>query len=140
ATFPTTCRTSRGTSPPSAGSKRKSARSSTRSARGTRKPRRSKRSLHCNIDGAASAKIDDDIQSLRMLDPNLFRNDLPGVTAALAKRGVTLDAERFAALELERKNLQMRTQELQAKRNSLSKEIGAAKGKGLDVSAPMADV
>jgi len=75
-----------------------------------------------------------------MLDLNLFRNDLPAVAAGLAKRGVTLDAARFEALERERKKLQMRTQDLQSKRNTLSKQIGAAKGKGEDVSAPMAEV
>ena len=67
-----------------------------------------------------------------MLDINLIRNDLPGVVAALAHRGVTLDAARFEALERERKTLQMHTQELQARRNTLSKQIGAAKGKGED--------
>jgi seryl-tRNA synthetase len=75
-----------------------------------------------------------------MLDINLFRDDLSGVTAGLAKRGVTLDAARFQTLESERKAIQTRTQDLQAKRNTLSKTIGAAKGKGEDASALMAEV
>ena len=75
-----------------------------------------------------------------MLDINLIRNDLPGVGAALAHRGVTFDAARFEALERERKSLQMHTQELQARRNALSKQIGAAKAKGQDASVPMAEV
>ena len=75
-----------------------------------------------------------------MLDINLLRADLPAVAAGLARRGVTLDAERFAALERERKDIQTRTQDLQAKRNALSKQIGAAKGKGEDASALLAEV
>ena len=75
-----------------------------------------------------------------MLDINLLRDDLPGVTAGLAKRGVTLDTARFQTLESERKTIQTRTQDLQAKRNALSKAIGAAKGKGEDASALMAEV
>ncbi len=75
-----------------------------------------------------------------MLDINLFRSDLPGVAAALAKRGVTLDARTFEALEARRKEIQTRTQELQAKRNATSKQIGIAKGKGEDASAILAQV
>ena len=75
-----------------------------------------------------------------MLDINLLRDDLPGVTAGLAKRGATLDTARFQTLESERKTIQTRTQDLQAKRNALSKAIGAAKGKGEDASALMAEV
>jgi len=75
-----------------------------------------------------------------MLDVHLLRNDLPMVIAGLAKRGVTLVASRFESLERERKDIQTRTQELQAKRNALSKAIGAAKGKGEDASAILAEV
>jgi seryl-tRNA synthetase len=75
-----------------------------------------------------------------MLDINLLRNDLAGVAAGLAKRGVTLDTGAFESLEAERKDIQTRTQELQQKRNVLSKQIGAAKGKGEDASALLAQV
>ena len=75
-----------------------------------------------------------------MLDINLFRNDLPALAAGLAKRGVTLDSARFEALERERKDIQTRTQDLQSRRNSLSKEIGAAKSKGQDASSILAEV
>jgi seryl-tRNA synthetase len=75
-----------------------------------------------------------------MLDISLLRDDLPGVAAGLAKRGVTLDTARFQTLESERKAIQTRTQDLQAKRNTLSKAIGAAKGKGEDASALMTEV
>ncbi|HET9045414.1 MAG TPA: serine--tRNA ligase [Casimicrobiaceae bacterium] len=75
-----------------------------------------------------------------MLDINLLRTDLPRVVAGLAKRGVTLDVAQFEALEAERKRIQTATQELQSKRNALSKQIGVAKGKGDDASALLAEV
>jgi seryl-tRNA synthetase len=75
-----------------------------------------------------------------MLDIQLLRNNLPAVAERLATRGVTLDTTAFEALESERKTLQTRTQDLQAKRNTLSKQIGMLKGKGEDASAVMAEV
>lgn len=75
-----------------------------------------------------------------MLDIQALRNDLDGVVAQLKKRGFDFDAAKFAALEQERKTVQTRTQDLQAKRNNTSKQIGMAKAKGEDVSAIMAEV
>lgn len=75
-----------------------------------------------------------------MLDINLFRHDLPAVAARLGQRGVTLDSAAYEALEARRKDIQTRTQELQARRNALSKAIGAAKGKGQDASALLGEV
>ncbi len=75
-----------------------------------------------------------------MLDPQLLRNDLQGVSQGLAARGFQLDTAQFQALENERKTVQVRTQELQAQRNHLSKQIGIAKGKGEDVAPIMASV
>jgi seryl-tRNA synthetase len=75
-----------------------------------------------------------------MLDIQTLRNDLDGVAARLATRGFVLDKKRFEQLEGERKTIQTRTQELQAKRNATSKQIGQAKAKGEDVSAIMAEV
>jgi seryl-tRNA synthetase len=78
-----------------------------------------------------------------MLDITHLRKDLPAVVARLEARKAPqpfLDVARFTALETERKVLQSRTEELQAKRNSLSKQIGMLKGKGQDASAPMAEV
>jgi seryl-tRNA synthetase len=72
-----------------------------------------------------------------MLDTQLLRNDLDGVTTRLAARPFHLDGAQFQALEQERKLVQTRTQELQSARNSLAKRIGQAKGKGEDVSALM---
>jgi len=75
-----------------------------------------------------------------MLDIQLLRKDLPAVVAGLGRRGVAFDEAAFRTLEDERKTLQTRTEELQAKRNSLSKQIGMLKGKGEDTSAVMAEV
>jgi len=75
-----------------------------------------------------------------MLDIQLLRTEIDSVAARLAGRGYTLDTDAFNALENERKALQTRMQELQAKRNATSKQIGEAKRKGEDVSAIMAEV
>ncbi|PKO92187.1 MAG: serine--tRNA ligase [Betaproteobacteria bacterium HGW-Betaproteobacteria-1] len=75
-----------------------------------------------------------------MLDIQALRNDLDGVVATLKKRGFEFDADTFTRLENERKLVQTRTQDLQAKRNTTSKQIGIAKSKGEDVAAIMAEV
>src|ERR1700709_1518782 len=78
-----------------------------------------------------------------MLDISLLRKDLPLVISRLERRKSPqpfLDVERFTALESERKAIQIRTEELQAQRNSLSKKIGQLKAKGEDTSAVMAEV
>ena len=75
-----------------------------------------------------------------MLDIQLFRKDIDAVAQRLATRGFQLDVAAFQALEAERKQLQTQTEELQARRNSLSKQIGVLKGKGEDASAVMAEV
>jgi seryl-tRNA synthetase len=78
-----------------------------------------------------------------MLDIALLRKDLDGVIARLSKRKTPqpfLDEAGFRALDAERKTLQTRTEDLQAQRNSLSKQIGMLKGKGEDTSAVMAQV
>ena len=78
-----------------------------------------------------------------MLDINQLRRDLPAVVARLETRKQPqpfLDVPRFTALEAERKTVQTRTEELQARRNSLSKQIGQAKGRGEDTAPLMAEV
>ena len=75
-----------------------------------------------------------------MIDIQLLRKDIDTVAARLATRKFQLDVAGFNALEAERKAIQMRTEELQSKRNSLSKQIGMLKGKGEDTSAVMAEV
>ncbi|NSL54819.1 serine--tRNA ligase [Uliginosibacterium aquaticum] len=75
-----------------------------------------------------------------MLDIQLLRSQLDAVALRLAKRNFVLDVAAFQSMEDERKTLQTRTQELQSRRNSLSKQIGMLKGKGEDASAVMAEV
>ena len=75
-----------------------------------------------------------------MLDPKRLRTELDHVAAQLARRGYSLDVDRLQALEEERKVIQVRTQELQAERNSRSKAIGQAKAKGEDVAPLMEQV
>jgi seryl-tRNA synthetase len=75
-----------------------------------------------------------------MLDIQLLRNDLAGVAERLRARGFVLDTAAFERLEAERKDIQTRAQELQAKRNIVSKQIGAAKGRGEDTAALMTEV
>ena len=75
-----------------------------------------------------------------MIDIQLLRKDIDNVAARLASRKYQLDVGGFNALEAERKAIQTRTEELQGKRNSLSKQIGMLKGKGEDTSAVMAEV
>ena len=75
-----------------------------------------------------------------MLDIQTLRNDIAAVAARLATRGYVLDTAKFEQLEAERKTIQTRTQELQARRNASSKLIGQAKAKGEDVMSIMAEV
>ncbi len=78
-----------------------------------------------------------------MLDITLLRKDLASAVAGLEKRKNPqpyLDVAAFTALETERKRLQTRTEEIQAKRNALNKQIGPLKAKGESVDALMAEV
>jgi seryl-tRNA synthetase len=74
-----------------------------------------------------------------MIDPQLLRKDIAAIATRLATRKFELDVEKFNTLESERKSLQTRTEELQAKRNQLAKAIGMKKGKGEDAAAEMAE-
>ncbi len=75
-----------------------------------------------------------------MLDPRLLRGDLDQTARKLARRGYVLDTTAIAALEVRRKELQGRTQDLQSERNTASKAIGQAKARGEDASSLMARV
>ncbi len=78
-----------------------------------------------------------------MIDINLLRHDLPAVIERLSVRKSPqpfLDVERFRALEAERKRIQIETEDLQASRNALSKEIGAMKSRAEDAAAKLAQV
>lgn len=75
-----------------------------------------------------------------MLDIQQLRNDLDHVVARLKARKFDFPAEEFKALEAQRKTVQTNTENLQAKRNAASKQIGIAKSKGEDASAILAEV
>jgi seryl-tRNA synthetase len=75
-----------------------------------------------------------------MLDIQLLRTQPEAVAAGLARRGTAIDLAPFEALEAQRKQVQTQTQDLQAKRNTLSKQIGQFKAKGEDVAPVMAEV
>ena len=75
-----------------------------------------------------------------MLDYKLVRTQLQDVAARLAPRGYALDVARIDALESQRKSVQVRTEQLQAERNSRSKSIGQAKARGEDIAPLLAEV
>jgi len=75
-----------------------------------------------------------------MLDPNLLRNDINAVAAALKVKHHELDVAAYRDLEAQRKALQVESEELQAKRKARSKEIGKTKAAGGDVDALMQEV
>jgi len=86
-----------------------------------------------------------------MLDPQLLRTRTawvaerletrgPGTGASLAAPPGAAARAAFEELEEERKRIQTRTQDLQAKRNALSKRIGQLKARGEDTAAVMAEV
>src|SRR5690349_19988382 len=77
---------------------------------------------------------------LPMLDIQLLRKDLPAAIAGLKRRGFDFPEAEFKSLEDERKKLESRTEELQGKRHTLSRQIGILKGKKEDASAVMAEV
>ncbi len=75
-----------------------------------------------------------------MLDPRWLRHDLDLVSTQLARRGLVLDRARLETLETERKDLQIRVQELQNQRNTRSKAIGQAKSAGQDIQPLLSEV
>ena len=73
-----------------------------------------------------------------MLDPQLFRADIEAVRVQLQRRGIDFNTQAYTDLEERRKSVQVKTQELQNKRNLLSKSIGQAAAKGEDTK-PLLD-
>jgi seryl-tRNA synthetase len=74
-----------------------------------------------------------------MIDIQLLRKDIDVVAARLADRKFILDKDKFTSLESERKQVQSRTEELQAKRNQLAKAVGMKKAKGEDASSEITE-
>ena len=75
-----------------------------------------------------------------MIDPQFLRKDLATAAAQLARRGYQLDTEAFSRLEADRKQVQVEAEQLQSQRNTLSKQIGQAKGMGENADGLMAQV
>ncbi|VAW59284.1 Seryl-tRNA synthetase [hydrothermal vent metagenome] len=75
-----------------------------------------------------------------MLDQKLLRNDIETVAKQLAKHGYVLDVAGYNQLEVQRKELSVKTQELQNARNTKSKGIGKAKAQGDDIQPLLAEV
>lgn len=75
-----------------------------------------------------------------MIDPKLLRGNLQIVAENLSKRGVKLDENLLSQLEEKRKTAQLKTQQLQEIRNSLSKKVGIAKAQGTDATAVLEEV
>lgn len=75
-----------------------------------------------------------------MLDPRLIRSELEATAQRLAARGFMLDKKQLAALEAERKQVQVEAEKLQAERNAKSKAIGKAKAAGAEVAPLMSAV
>ncbi|MEI4269925.1 MAG: serine--tRNA ligase, partial [Candidatus Dasytiphilus stammeri] len=69
-----------------------------------------------------------------MLDPNLLRKHLNMVATKLARRGWSLDVETLRRIDESRKLLQLETEQLQAERTRISKEIGLMKRNNEDIS------
>jgi seryl-tRNA synthetase len=74
-----------------------------------------------------------------MLDARLLRSDPDAVAANLARRGFTLDVERFRALEDRRKSAQVAADEVRAARNAYAKSVGKAKAQGQDIASLLAE-
>lgn len=75
-----------------------------------------------------------------MIDPKEIRSDIHKVAKQLARRGFTLDTKVLTALDEKRKGVQVRTQDLQAKRNASAKAIGEVKARGEDPALLIAEV
>lgn len=75
-----------------------------------------------------------------MIDPKLLRQDLTGLKDQLAARGYELDTSFWEQVESERKSLQVKTEDLQARRNAGAKQVGALKKNGEDASELLAEM
>ncbi|MBV9576178.1 MAG: serine--tRNA ligase [Gammaproteobacteria bacterium] len=75
-----------------------------------------------------------------MLDPKLIRHSMEKVAAHMSQRGFTIDVAKFNALEEQRKELQVKMQELQNERNVRSKEVGIAKASGKNLDGALNDL
>ena len=75
-----------------------------------------------------------------MIDPKLLRTELDTVAEKLAKRGYELDKAFWQQVEEQRKSIQVKTEELQAKKNAGAKQVGLMKHNGENTDALMAEM
>lgn len=75
-----------------------------------------------------------------MLDLKLLRTDIETIATKLKTRGFELNVAEIKELEQQRKQLQVSSEQLQAQRNSKSKNIGKAKAQGQDIKLLLAEV
>lgn len=75
-----------------------------------------------------------------MIDPKLLRTELDTVAEKLAKRGFELDKAFWQRVEEQRKSIQVKTEELQAKKNAGAKQVGLMKRNGENTDALMAEM
>jgi seryl-tRNA synthetase len=87
-----------------------------------------------------NAAVDRQKSGKNMLDIQQLRSNLDAVAEGLAKRGKPIDFSEFVRWKPSARRCKRRTQDLQAQRNSLSKQIGMLKGQGKDASEVMAQV
>ena len=75
-----------------------------------------------------------------MHDIRFIRDNPEQFDAALARRGLDPVAGEILEIDIKRRGLQARLQEMQSRRNQASKEIGALKSQGGDADALIAEV
>jgi seryl-tRNA synthetase len=75
-----------------------------------------------------------------MHDLKTIRDDPAAFDAGLRRRGVPAQSAEILALDAKRRAAQTRLQEHQQRRNEVSRQVGAAKSKGQDATALMAEV
>jgi seryl-tRNA synthetase len=75
-----------------------------------------------------------------MLDPKIVRANPEEVAAQLLKKKYVFPVDAFKALENQRREVQITTENLQSERNTRSKSIGKAKASGEDIAPLLAQV
>jgi len=75
-----------------------------------------------------------------MLDAGFVRDNIEKVNEALQKRGSPAGLGEFLSLEEQRRGLIREADDLKQKRNTVSKEIGRLKAKGLDAGAQVSEM
>jgi seryl-tRNA synthetase len=75
-----------------------------------------------------------------VLDIKLIRQNPEIVREALANKGVNVDLDKLIALDLRRRQILQEVEQLKAKRNEVSKQVGILKKQGQDASAIIAEM